>query len=235
MQAIILAGGFGTRLQSVIKNSPKPMALIHGKPFLAYLLDYLKFHKITKIILSVHYLREQIQIFFKTNYEGMDIRYAIEDQPLGTGGAIVNAFQYIDTSESVFVINGDTFLQLDYEAMLAQHHKMSSVMTIALRKMANCSRYGVVLTDGHRVTGFGAQGSNSAGLINAGVYLMKPSFFQEFPVADSVFSFERDFLFHRIEQLCPDAFIVDDYFIDIGVPEDYARAIKDFASGRALV
>ncbi|MCC2666944.1 MAG: hddC 2, partial [Gammaproteobacteria bacterium] len=147
MQAIILAGGFGTRLQSVVKNTPKPMALIQGKPFLAYLLDYLKSHQVTHVILSVHYLREQIQDFFKANYKGIDICYAIEEQPLGTGGAILNAFHSINTREPVFVINGDTFLQLDYQAMFAQHQKTSPRMTMALRKMANCNRYGVVLTE----------------------------------------------------------------------------------------
>jgi len=229
MQAIILAGGFGTRLQSVVKNTPKPMALIHGKPFLAYLLDYLKSHGITKIILSVHYLREQIQDFFKVNYQGLDISYAIENQPLGTGGAIVNAFQYIDISEPVFVINGDTFLQLDYQAMFLQHQKTSPLITMALRKMVNCNRYGIVLTDRGKVIAFGEQGSSSPGLINAGVYLIKTSFFQEFPVTASAFSFEKDFLLHHINQLHPDAFITDDYFIDIGVPEDYARAVREFS------
>ena len=229
MQAIILAGGFGTRLQSVVKNTPKPMALIHGKPFLAYLVEYLKSHGITKIILSVHYLREQIQDFFKTNYEGLDIAYAIEDQPLGTGGALVNAFQYIAISEPVFVINGDTFLQLDYRAMFAQHQKTSAGITMALRKMPDCSRYGIVLTESGKVVAFGEQGSRSPGLINAGVYLIKPSFFQAFPVTTAVFSFEKDFLLHHINQLHPDAFIVDDYFIDIGVPEDYARAVREFS------
>jgi D-glycero-alpha-D-manno-heptose 1-phosphate guanylyltransferase len=229
MQAIILAGGFGTRLQSVVKNAPKPMALIHDKPFLAYLLEYLKSHQITQVILSVHYLREQIQDFFKTGYKGIEICYAIEEQPLGTGGAILNAFHSINTREPVFVINGDTFLQLDYQAMFAQHQKTLPQMTMALRKMANCSRYGVVLTEGNKVTAFGEQGSDSPGLINAGVYLLQPSLFQEIPAPAPVFSFEKDFLFHQVSKLHPDAFIVDDYFIDIGVPEDYARATREFS------
>src|SRR3989344_3377185 len=117
MQAIILAGGFGTRLRSVVADSPKPMALIHGKPFLAYLLDYLTSQGITDVVLSVHYLREQIETYFKTNYNGISIRYAVEEQPLGTGGAIKHALNYINISSPVFVLNGDTFLKLNYQIL----------------------------------------------------------------------------------------------------------------------
>src|SRR5579872_7369319 len=117
MQAIILAGGFGTRLQSVVKNCPKPMAPVHGKPFLAYLIEYLKLQGITRVVLSVHYLREQIEDFFKDNYQGIEICYAVEEQPWGTGGAIVHALKKIELTQPVFVLNGDTFLKLDYRAM----------------------------------------------------------------------------------------------------------------------
>ncbi len=229
MQAIILAGGFGTRLQSVVKNCPKPMAPIHGKPFLAYLLEYLKSRGITQVVLSVHYLREQIEDFFKDNYQGIEIRYAVEEQPLGTGGAIVHALKNIDTAKPVFVLNGDTFLKLDYRAMYAQHHKSLPVLTMALRKIANCSRYGVVVTSGEEVIGFGEQGGEYSGLINAGVYLMDPLLFQKFSITDQPFSFEKDFLFSQIKQLKAQAFMVNDYFMDIGVPEDYVQIAKDFA------
>jgi D-glycero-alpha-D-manno-heptose 1-phosphate guanylyltransferase len=228
MQAIILAGGFGTRLQSVVKDLPKPMAPIQGKPFLAYLIEYLKSQGITQVVLSVHYLREQIQDYFKAYYQGIDIAYAVEEQPLGTGGAIINALKEIHSSEPVFVLNGDTFLKLDYRAMYAQHQQLSPPITMALRKIANCNRYGVVLTEGNLVTAFNEQGGPHPGLINAGVYLIKPALFQEFPIDAQAFSFEKDFLFPHIAQLKPQAFIVEDYFIDIGIPEDYARANVEF-------
>ena len=229
MQAIILAGGFGTRLQSVVKNCPKPMAPIHGKPFLAYLIEYLKLQGITRVVLSVHYLREQIEEFFKESYQGIEIRYAVEEQPLGTGGAIVHALKEIDSTKPVFILNGDTFLKLDYRAMYAEHQKSLPVLTMALRKIADCSRYGVVMTAGKEITAFGEQGGAYPGLINAGVYLMDPMLFQKFPIGEQVFSFERDFLSSQINQLKSQAFIADDYFIDIGVPEDYAQITKDFA------
>lgn len=227
MQAIILAGGFGTRLQSVVKNIPKPMAPVQGKPFLAYLVEYLKSQGITKVILSVHYLREQIEDYFKSSYQGVAISYAVEERPLGTGGAIAHALQCIESIAPVFVLNGDTFLKLDYQAMFAQHQKTLPAITMALRKIVDCSRYGVVLTERGVVTAFNEQGDDHPGLINAGVYLIDPTLFQKFPVGALQFSFERDFLFCNISQLRPQTFIVNDYFIDIGIPEDYARALKD--------
>jgi D-glycero-alpha-D-manno-heptose 1-phosphate guanylyltransferase len=223
MQAVILAGGFGTRLRSVVADTPKPMALIHGKPFLAYILDYLISQGITDVVLSVHYLKEQIETYFKTKYNGISIRYAVEEQPLGTGGAIKHALNYIDTSSPVFVLNGDTFLKLDYQILFSEHQKNASSMTIVLRKMADCSRYGVVFTEKNTVTTFKEQGDPSSGLINAGVYLIQPDLFNPFPISEK-FSFEKDFLFSHVATIKPRAFVVDDYFIDIGVPEDYARA-----------
>lgn len=226
MQAIILAGGFGTRLRSVLADVPKPMAPIHGKPFLAYLIDYLKSQGITEVVLSVHYLREQIENFFKSEYNGIAIRYAVEEKPLGTGGAIQHALKSIKSSEPVFVLNGDTFLKLNYQNMFALCERNDHIV-MALRKIADCSRYGVVLTEQDKVIDFKEQGSAHAGLINAGVYLISPEIFQAFSLPD-VFSFERDFLFKNIAALQPKAFVVEDYFIDIGVPEDYARAQVDF-------
>lgn len=226
MQAIVLAGGFGTRLRSAIADVPKPMAPIGGRPFLAYLLDYLKQQGVTDIILSVHYLREQIQEYFQSTYNGISIRYAVEEQPLGTGGAIVHAMQMVDQSRPVFVLNGDTFLQLDYQAMYQQHVIDLPLITIALRKINDCSRYGVVKIENHIVTQFKDQGDNQPGLINAGVYLINSALFmqQDFP---QQFSFERDFLFPNVNKIHPAAFAIDAYFIDIGIPEDYSRAITE--------
>lgn len=228
MQAIILAGGFGTRLQSVVKDIPKPMAPIHGKPFLAYLIEYLKSQGITRVILSVHYLREQIESFFGAHYQGIEVSYAVEEQPLGTGGAVLNAFQLIDSPQPVFVLNGDTFLKLNYLEMFAEHQQTLPMLTMALRKIQDCSRYGVVSLHDQTVVAFHEKGNVGSGLINAGVYLINPAIFKLFPVSMTSFSFEKEFLFPYIHQLKPHAFIVDDYFIDIGIPADYAQVINDF-------
>jgi D-glycero-alpha-D-manno-heptose 1-phosphate guanylyltransferase len=227
MQAIILAGGFGTRLRSVLADVPKPMAPLHDKPFLAYLIDYLILQGVTDCVLSVHYLREQICDYFKDSYRGISIRYALEDEPLGTGGAIVNSLHSVDQAQPVFVLNGDTFLRMDYRKMFAGH-LVDTLITMALRSLTDCSRYGVVLTENNIVTAFQEKGSAAPGLINAGVYLINPQIFAGFSLPQS-FSFERDFLFPQTEQLQPCAYVVDDYFIDIGIPEDYARALQDFS------
>jgi D-glycero-alpha-D-manno-heptose 1-phosphate guanylyltransferase len=227
MQAIILAGGFGTRLRSVLADVPKPMAPLHGKPFLAYLLDYLQSQGVRHVVLSVHYLREQIEAYFKHAYGDITIQYAVEDKPLGTGGAIINSLPLIDPSRPFFVLNGDTFLKMDYRTMLVLHHQQGGMISMALRRLSDCSRYGVVMTEQDQVTSFIEQGGGYPGLINAGVYLFNANLLRsrQFP---EKFSFERDFLFPEVAIIKPQAYVVDDYFIDIGVPEDYERAMKDF-------
>jgi D-glycero-alpha-D-manno-heptose 1-phosphate guanylyltransferase len=228
MQAIILAGGFGTRLRSVLAGVPKPMAPIHNKPFLAYVIDYLIAQGVTQVVLSVHYLAEQIENYFQSAYGDISIRYALEDEPLGTGGAIINSLGLIDAARPVFVLNGDTFLKLNYQKMYALH-TLGAQLTMSLRRVADCSRYGIVTTMNNIVTAFQEQGSARAGLINAGVYLLNPEIFQTYSLPRQ-FSFEKDFLFPNINLLQPRAFVVDDYFIDIGVPADYARAHADFTN-----
>ena len=117
MQAIILVGGFGTRLQAVLKDKPKPMAPIANRPFLFYLLSYLKRHNFSDIILSVGYLKEQIEGYFGDNFLGLKIQYAIENEPLGTGGAIINSLSLINKNKPVVILNGDTFLEIDYQKL----------------------------------------------------------------------------------------------------------------------
>lgn len=223
MKAIILAGGFGTRLRSVLIDLPKPMAPIQDKPFLAYLLKYLQQQGVTSVTMAVHYLREKIQAYFQSHYANIEITYAVETEPLGTGGAIFQALSSQQTPEPIFVLNGDTFVKLDYQAMYRVHQQNNASITMALRKTDDCSRYGKILTDGDRITQFKEKSEQGPGFINAGVYLISPDLFSRFTLAKQ-FSFEKDFLFPYLPLLRARAFIADDYFIDIGVPEDYARA-----------
>lgn len=223
MQAIILVGGLGTRLRSVLQDVPKPMAPIEGKPFLAYLLDYLRGQGITKVIFSVHYLREKIQDYFQNRYLDIDINYATEIEPLGTGGAIVNTLNSHALSEPVFVLNGDTFVKVDYQAMYLRHMQQNSGLSMALRAVDDCARYGKVVVEQNRVIAFTEKGEAGQGYINAGVYLIDPQLFKSFNLPEH-FSLEKDFLLPNISLLQPQAFIANDYFIDIGIPEDYNRA-----------
>jgi len=230
MQAIILAGGFGTRLRTVITDLPKPLAPIQGKPFLAHLLDYLHAQGITRVILSVHFMHEKIQSYFQSSYRGISIDYAIEEQPLGTGGAILNSLSLVDPKQPVFVLNGDTFLKLNYQTLMTLHQTSPQTsITMTLRFVPDASRYGLVLTKGNQVIAFQERGGQEPGCINAGVYLINPYLFETFSLSRA-FSFEKEFLFPEVNQLKPLALVVDDYFIDIGVPEDYARAMREFSN-----
>lgn len=223
MQAIILVGGLGTRLRSVLNDVPKPMAPINSKPFLAYLLDYLQGQGVTKVIFSVHYLREKIQEYFHHRYLDIDIEYAVEAEPLGTGGAILNALSINQSCEPIFILNGDTFVKVDYKSMYERHLQQNSAITMALRVVDDCSRYGKVLVDQQIVTAFTEKGEAGQGYINAGVYLIDPQLFKAFDMPMQ-FSLEKDFLLPYLSRLQPHAFVANDYFIDIGIPEDYARA-----------
>ncbi|EJE3575681.1 nucleotidyltransferase family protein, partial [Campylobacter coli] len=175
MQAIVLAGGLGTRLRSVVQDLPKPMAPINGKPFLAFVLEYLKKQGITEIILSVSYKYELIQEYFKDEFHGMKIHYNIEKELLGTGGAIKDALKLV--KNEVYVVNGDTFFDIDLKKLVLNGSKIC----IALKQMQNFDRYGTVNVDEQGiVTSFEEKVFKKQGLINGGIYLLKKDIFDEF-------------------------------------------------------
>ncbi len=216
MQAIVLAGGLGTRLRSVVQDLPKPMAPINGKPFLAFVLEYLKKQGITEIILSVSYKHELIQEYFKDEFYGVKIHYNIEKELLGTGGAIKDALKFV--KNEVYVLNGDTFFDIDLKKLVLN----SSKICIALKQMQNFDRYGTVNVDEQGiVTSFEEKVFKKQGLINGGIYLLKKDIFDEFSL-EKKFSFE-EFLQENYKSLKIQTQIFDDYFIDIGIPEDYQK------------
>ena len=221
MRAILLAGGMGTRLRSVVQDVPKPMAPVAGRPFLSHLLEYLERQGIDEAILSVGYLGQKIVDAYGDRHGGIAIRYAVEDTPLGTGGGLRKALSQVDRFP-VFALNADTMVELDYRAMLRAHERASASLTVALRAVPDTGRYGHVVVEGDRIVAFAAAGRGRAGLINAGVYLFGDDILAAEPAP--AFSFERDFLEPRAGSLRPLAFQADGYFIDIGVPEDYRRA-----------
>ena len=224
MEAIVLAGGLGTRLRARVADRPKPMAEVAGKPFLARLLDYLESQGFTRIVLSVGYRHEAISGYFGARHGALELRYSIEAEPLGTGGAIRHALIGGSVEDPLWVLNGDTMLRLDYGAMLAAHGRGSAVaMRMALRRIPDVARYGTVRVDGDRVTGFAASGTAGPGVINSGVYLLSRALFDGYDLP-TAFSFERDFLPGAAAQGRVAGFVTDALFIDIGVPEDYDRA-----------
>jgi D-glycero-alpha-D-manno-heptose 1-phosphate guanylyltransferase len=231
MEAIVLAGGKGTRLAEHLAGRPKPMADIGGRPFLELLLDLLASQGLQRIILSVGYLSETIRNHFGDSYHGLEISYAVEDTPLGTGGAIKNALRFA-THSSVFVINGDTFLKLDYRSMQAAHTSAATTFTMAVREVSDVSRYGAIVTNNAGVIQvFGEKRGAGRGFINTGAYLVDRKVFEPFDLPEA-FSVESDFLAVHLGAIRPVAFQTSGYFIDIGIPEDLARARRELAEAR---
>lgn len=222
MEAIILAGGLGTRLQAAVPDLPKPMAPVAGRPFLSWLLDYLGKRGFHHVILSVGYRHKDIVDYFGCRHGSITLSYALESTPLGTGGAILNALEQAKESQ-IFIINGDTFLALDYRAMLRHHEATSAQFTMAVRQMNDISRYGRVVTQGTRLVGFEEKSATGAGLINAGVYLFNRTIFSGHKLLKK-FSLELDFLPALLDSTYVSIFVTAGYFIDIGIPEDYQRA-----------
>lgn len=225
MEAIILAGGKGTRLAGVVPNLPKPMAPIAGHPFLRYLLQSLKQQGFTRVILSIGHLAAEIRNGF-AHWDGpLEIVFCEEKEPLGTGGAIRAAMRMAQ-SESIFVLNGDTFATVDYAAMQQQHIAEASALSLALMPVPDTARYGAVQVDGTHVLGFSEKGRTGPGYINAGVYLMQRNLLETLHLPER-FSFEEQVLMQHLHDLHPSAFLANGYFIDIGIPEDYARAQEE--------
>jgi D-glycero-alpha-D-manno-heptose 1-phosphate guanylyltransferase len=228
-EAIILAGGFGTRLQSVVSDLPKPMAVVNGKPFLDYQLFYLKHFGIKKVILSVGHLHEKIVSQYKNNFEGIEIDYAIETTPIGTGGGIRMAIEQCNPG-SAFVLNGDSFFDIDLNSFSNQHLASRADCSLALRKVENAARYGTVNLSGHsKIISFKEKtGEVKPGLINAGIYLLEKEIYLQKTEPAKNFSIEKDFFEKKLSELHVFGFEYDGYFIDIGIPEDYIKAQNDF-------
>jgi D-glycero-alpha-D-manno-heptose 1-phosphate guanylyltransferase len=224
--AVVLAGGLGTRLKSVIKDVPKPMAMVAGKPFLQHVLDHLYNYGFKKVVLSIGYKSEIIKDFFKKEYRGISIKYAIEKGPLGTGGGIQMAGR-IFTYAPYFVFNGDTLFRADLWKMEDVFFNQKSNLVLALKPMENFSRYGTVeLNTENKVISFNEKKSTKKGLINGGVYLMDNAVFNN--IYSSSFSFEKKIMENNINTLNIHGIVSDEYFIDIGIPTDYKKAQLDF-------
>lgn len=228
-ECIILAGGLGTRLQSVVNDVPKCMATVAGKPFLHYILDYLSKQGFRHIVLSLGYKAEIVIGWLKENTYPFSISYVIEETPLGTGGAIRLATGKI-SAEKVFVINGDTFFGVDTEKLIDCHTLCLADISIALKPMTNFDRYGSVeMNSNSRIIRFNEKHQCAKGLINGGIYLINKAIFERLALPEK-FSFEKDVLEKQIDSLNIVGSTQDSYFIDIGIPSDYLKANSDFAN-----
>lgn len=225
--AIILAGGLGTRLRSVVQDLPKPMAAINGKPFLHYLFLYLTRQHIHHAILCVGYKSKAIESYFGDKYLDVKITYSHEEEPLGTGGAIQQAFTLV--KDKAFVLNGDTFFDIDLASLMHFADEHEAALAMALKPMQNFDRYGVVRTDEDgKISAFEEKRWVEQGTINGGIYFMDKSVFSDTQHLPK-FSFEKEILEQGVAQKRFYGKAFEHYFIDIGIPEDFARAQHDFA------
>jgi D-glycero-alpha-D-manno-heptose 1-phosphate guanylyltransferase len=225
MEAIILAGGFGTRLAHIVSNVPKPMANVNGVPFLEHLLNYLSRQGISRVILAVGYKKEHIIEYFGENYNGICIKYSNEDSPLLTGGAIKKALT-LSQSDIVYVINGDTYFDVPLKEMYNDFIESDADISIASYKIKNNCRYGTIIFDSdYWIKKFEEKQFQNEGYINGGIYLLRRTLLENYPNA---FSFEQEILEKNLKLYKIRAYCCQRYFIDIGVPEDYYRAQDDF-------
>ena len=237
MQAILLAGGLGTRLQSVVNDRPKPMALIQEKPFMEYVIHELGKHGITDIIFAVGYKGSMVEEYFgdgsgfiAPDGTPITVHYAYEEELLGTAGAIKNAGRFV-TEDSFFVLNADTFYQIDYSRLVTMQRESDLDMALVLREVPDISRYGAAVLMNGRLTGFNEKSAEAKpGTINGGVYLMKRALLDEIPAGKV--SLENEMIPKWLsEGRALGGFVNDGYFIDIGIPEAYYQFIEDVEKG----
>jgi D-glycero-alpha-D-manno-heptose 1-phosphate guanylyltransferase len=224
-EAIILAGGLGTRLQSVVGDLPKCLAPVAGKPFLSYLLDSSKKQGIKKFIFAVGHKSDQVESFVKKSLPEGSYIFSTEEEPLGTGGALYKACS-LAQGPHVIVINADTFFGIMYSNLTIIHELRKADCTLALKPMQAFDRYGAVEIEKQLVTGFGEKKFRKDGLINGGVYALSvaPFLQKSFPAS---FSFEKDYLEKNYRSGKFLAMVSDAYFVDIGIPEDYQQAQEE--------
>jgi mannose-1-phosphate guanylyltransferase len=233
MQALVLAGGEGTRLRPLTLTVPKPVMPLAGRPFLTFMLEWLRRHGVDDVLLSCGYMSAAVEDVLGDEYEGMRLRYVHEDRPLGTAGPVRLAYDEGVLDERLFILNGDVLTDMDLTAELAQHSRTGAVATLALIEVEDTSSYGVVPTaaDG-QVEAFLEKSSGPAptNRINAGAYVIERSVAERIPAGRAV-SFERE-IFPALVGEGLYGWPASGYWIDIGTPERYLEATYDLLAGR---
>lgn len=219
-EVLILAGGLGTRLRAAVPDLPKPLAPVAGRPFLAYLLDRYEAAGMRRVILAIGYLGQHVEQAVGARWGAMDVVYSRESEPLGTGGAIAQAAR-LSSGNGLHVCNGDTYLE--YEPTALESAADGLPIAIALASVPDVARYGAVDVEGGRVRRFREKGGGGRGLINAGSYFLTRQGLEALPMQDR-YSFEQDVLEPWVVRGCVGTMSETSGFIDIGVPEDFARA-----------
>lgn len=230
---VILAGGRGTRLSSVVSDRPKVLAHVHGRPFLTFLLDHLAFSGVKDVVLCTGYMAGLVFEEIGPGYGPLRIIYSPEDNPLGTGGAVRNALRHV-RSEVFILMNGDSYIDVDLPVYLRWFHEQERNLAVLLAPVDDVRRYGrVTVADDGSVVSFKEKGEDAGeGLINAGVYVMKKEIMAG-AIPDVPCSLERDVLPELIGcafygYRCPGR------FIDIGTPKSYRHAEDFFPRGGSI-
>jgi D-glycero-alpha-D-manno-heptose 1-phosphate guanylyltransferase len=229
--AVLLAGGRGSRLDSVSEGLPKPLMQVAGRPFIEYVLENLVSAGCDHIVVAASYKWELLRDHLGDRYKSCALDWSIESRPLGTGGAIRQAFRVFNLTDAL-VLNADTLFRIDFDALEARHAESSAAVTVALREVPDVARYGEVLVDGNqRIVEFREKGRHGRGLINGGIYLIDECIWTDALPVDA-FSFEVDVLQRRVGCESLYGYRADRYFIDIGIPEDLERARNDLRDNR---
>jgi NDP-sugar pyrophosphorylase family protein len=222
--ALLLVGGMGARLQSVLPSTPKPLAPIGNGPFLRLLVQQLRAQGINKLVMCTGHLADQVEREFGDGITyGVTIEYSKESRPLGTAGAVKFGERYLTQASDFLVLNGDSFLEVDFRQLIRFHRVHGGLVSMAVRRVPDSARYGTVqLGAQNRVVGFREKtGAQVPGIINGGVYVFQRAILQQIPEGPA--SLEKD-VFPRLLELGVYALEQHGMFIDIGTPEDYARA-----------
>lgn len=220
---IILAGGFGSRLRSVVSDRPKVLAEINGKPFITFILNKLENEGFKNIILSTGYMGDMIKKTIGEEYKGLTIKYFKEDKPLGTGGALKNIGKFIK-QKNLLVMNGDTLHNINTRNLI-DSLKGDNDIILGIYKN-DASRYGLLKIDRNKlILSFNEKNNkNKSGLINIGTYFLNKENLLKYN--DDIFSIENDYFPKRIKDKKLYVQISRGKFIDIGIPEDYFKASK---------
>ena len=236
MELFILAGGLGTRLRELVKDVPKPMALVKDEPFLNHVMRYWKKQGIKKINISIGYLGKVIKDYYGKSFEGTEINYIIENTPLGTGGAFLKFLKIFNSSDNFLMINGDTFFKVNLSNTVKFHNSSNSILTICAFQSENFNRYSNILHDEKgRIIKFGVKNSsiNQKFICNGGVYVVSPHIYNYFVnYKKNKCSLEND-LFNYLITKNKNIFVklCDSHFLDIGLPNDYKYAEEFLEKG----
>jgi mannose-1-phosphate guanylyltransferase len=233
VQALVLAGGEGTRLRPLTYTTPKPVMPLAGRPFLSFMLDWLRSHGVDEVILSCGFLSDAVKHVLGDIYDGMRLRYVVETEPLGTAGPVRLAHDEGLLHERLVVLNGDVLTDIDLAAQLARHDETGARATLALYPVDDTASYGVVPTDGDgRVEAFleKTEGDVPTNRINAGAYILEREVVEAIPAGRAV-SFERE-IFPALVGDGLYGYAAAGYWIDIGTPERYLEATWDLLAGR---